>query len=150
MKNDKGRKDGEGQTYRCRTLMAADLQYASIAHLLRTNLPYYVEQDFDIKFDFTLDFEDDPSGAWQRAQTSHYDLFIIDGTVDNNVRTNRRLSEALKDLHPDVPIIATSAEACYLIKERWAYDVVLDLTEVVSPRMAQVLAEVGIIPEREK
>ena len=114
------------------------------------DLKGYVLENNGVELDFRFDFEFVARSAWRSANSRHYDLFFIDGSCDTEVRLGRDLSEALKDLYPNTPIVGMSFMGQYFRSDKEAalrYDIMVDSQGFSTKSLAKILEELGFLPQ---
>jgi len=106
-----------------------------INHLVRyfNALPEAENNKKNLRF---LNFFDNAKQAWQSAQSTNYDIYFIDCSVDKqvtgggngNIIGGRLLSDAIKELYPNTLIIGLSVQDYEVRREGHNFD------ELFNPR----------------
>ena len=130
----------------CDALVVGISGYHALFDHLQRSIPWYLQQQgVAVPFTFHHNFFYSPAEAWAEAQRKRYDLFFIDGALDNPVRRNRKLSECLDEYAPSVPLIGMSVEAAALRQERTAFDCIFAMHELTTENMVELLVQRGYI-----
>lgn len=107
-----------------------------------------VKKRHEVSLDFRVDFYESARDAWQKLNISSQDIYFIDGAVDCPIRSNIRLSEAIRERFTNVPLIGMSYVGRIFVKdpESKIFDSIYMTTDFDEYALMRVLEESALIP----
>jgi hypothetical protein len=120
-----------GRTAHYRFLVVAGESYKKYFAFIARDLKGHAA-GYGIDAEFTVDFTRHLPAALSKVISSPYDLYFIDGSLDNEVRAGNMLSDEIKEFHEGSIIIGMSHMGSFLKHEHHAYDITVDAAELAE------------------